>query len=59
MLPSLKANPRWLEGVIYQIYLRSFHDSNGVGVGDLGGVTQKLDDLQARADHGAQQPLSR
>ena len=35
----------WKEAVVYRIYPRSFFDSNGDGVGDLQGVTQKLDYL--------------
>ena len=33
--------------VVYQIYSRSFQDSNGDGIGDLGGIIQRLDYLQA------------
>ncbi len=36
----------WKEGVAYQIYVRSFMDSNGDGIGDLRGIIQKLDYLK-------------
>ena len=36
----------WKEAVIYQIYPRSFQDSNGDGIGDLNGVTMRLDYLK-------------
>ncbi len=35
----------WKESVVYQIYPRSFYDSNGDGIGDLPGVIEKLDYL--------------
>ena len=36
----------WKEAVVYQIYPRSFMDSNGDGIGDLGGIIRKLDYLK-------------
>ncbi len=36
----------WKEAVVYQIYPRSFQDSNGDGIGDLNGITERLDYLQ-------------
>ena len=39
----MPADPDWWRGaVIYQIYPRSFQDSNGDGIGDLGGIVQRL-----------------
>lgn len=36
----------WKEAVVYQIYPRSFQDSNGDGIGDLQGIISRLDYLQ-------------
>ena len=50
-LPALSAAgsgpvPWWRRGVFYEIYPRSFQDSTGAGVGDLAGITARLDYLE-------------
>ena len=37
----------WKEAVVYQIYPRSFQDSNGDGIGDLQGIIQRLDYIKS------------
>ncbi|MGB7134576.1 MAG: alpha-glucosidase [Acidobacteriaceae bacterium] len=53
--PGLRAQPTgaahqnpnwWKNAVIYEIYPRSFQDSNGDGIGDLNGITSRLDYLK-------------
>jgi alpha-glucosidase len=41
----LQPAPWWKRGIIYQIYPRSFQDSNGDGIGDLVGIRERLDYL--------------
>ena len=36
----------WKEAVFYHIYPRSFYDSNGDGIGDMKGITEKLQYLK-------------
>lgn len=44
--PAAAAEPWWKNAVIYEIYPRSFQDTNGDGIGDLAGITKRLDYLK-------------
>ncbi|WP_109408936.1 alpha-glucosidase [Proteus genomosp. 4] len=41
------SNNWWKEAVVYQIYPKSYYDSNGDGIGDLAGITEKLDYIKS------------
>ncbi len=45
--PAPERDPWWRHAVIYEIYPRSFQDSNGDGIGDLNGITQRLGYLES------------
>jgi alpha-glucosidase len=45
MEPQPEEHAWWQRGVVYQIYPRSFQDSNGDGIGDLRGIVRRLDHL--------------
>jgi alpha-glucosidase len=44
---GVTVDPWWKHAVIYQIYPRSFQDSNGDGIGDINGIISRLDYLQS------------
>ncbi|HVF56799.1 MAG TPA: maltose alpha-D-glucosyltransferase [Pyrinomonadaceae bacterium] len=44
---KLRNDPQWFrDAVFYEVYVRGFYDSNGDGIGDFRGLTEKLDYLQ-------------
>lgn len=51
IIEDMMKNPYWSNHAIYQIYPRSFCDSNGDGIGDIPGIISKLDYLQRLGIH--------
>ena len=45
--PVANAVPWWKHALIYEVYPRSFQDTNGDGIGDINGIIQRLDYLQS------------
>src|SRR5690349_23951978 len=44
---ALEAEPLWYkDAIIYQVHVRAYRDSDGDGIGDFAGLTEKLDYLQ-------------
>jgi len=41
-----QAAPRWEDAVVYEVFVRSFNDSDGDGIGDFRGVEAKLEYIQ-------------
>jgi alpha-amylase len=46
-LTPAKQGSWWEEAIFYEIFVRSFYDSDGDGIGDFNGITEKLDYIQA------------
>ena len=45
LTPTAESTTWWSDDVFYEIFIRSFYDSNGDGIGDINGITEKLDYL--------------
>ena len=46
-IPETESTQWWEEAVFYEIFVRSFYDTDGDGIGDFNGITQKLDYLKS------------
>lgn len=49
--PASVTAPWWRDRIFYEVFVRSFADSSGDGIGDLRGLTQKLDYLKIGRAH--------